>query len=107
MVRLKVQGIYLMFFLLFAAVAAMMLAVLTAAFVCVPTGIFAAVLGGVLMSFDLPFIVTELSPVLMVFGGLFAASTALFLAFAAIKAGMAVSRLFLAVRRYCDRLRGW
>ena len=107
MIRLKVQVLYMLFFLLFAAVAVAMLAVLTAAFVCVPSGIFAAVLGGVLMSFDLPFIVTELSPVLMVYGGLFAACFALFLAFAAVKAGMAVSKLFLVIRRYCDRLRGW
>ena len=105
--RLKVWAIYLAYGLLFAAVSAVMLCVLTAALICIPAGVFVGIMGGLLMLFDFPFIVTELSPITMLFSGFFAAFASAFLGFAAIKAGFLLSRLFLFVRRRCDRLRGW
>lgn len=107
MIRLKVWSIYFGFALLFTAVCAVMLAVLTAALIAVPAGLLVGVMGAALLIFESPFIVTDLSPELMLFGGFCAAFSAAFLGFAVIKAGFAASRLFLYVRKRCDRLRGW
>lgn len=84
-----------------------MLAVLSAAVICIPLGILFAVLGGGMLIFDADFILTELSPLLMLFGGLCAASLSACIGLLCVKAGYAVARLFLVVRRRCDRLRGW
>ncbi len=105
--RIKVWCYYSLYAVLFAVVFTVMLAVLSAAMVCVPAGILFAVLGGAMLSFEVSFVLTELSPLLMLFGGLFAACAAACMGLLSVKAGFAVSRLFLAVRRHCDRLRGW
>lgn len=98
---------YSAFALLFIAVCAVMLAVLTAAMILIPAGLLAGVVGGLLLVLESPFIITDMSPVLMLCGGFCAAFAAAFFGFAAIKAGIGVSRLFLRVRKHCDRLRGW
>ena len=105
--RLKVRGLYLAYALLFAVVFAVMLAVLTSAVLLIPAGLLFAVLGGAMLVFDTGFILTELSPLIMLFGGLFAASLSAFAGLCAVRLGMLVWRLFLKVRCTCDRLRGW
>lgn len=107
MTRLKVSMIYLAYALLFVAVFAVMLAVLTAAVLLIPAGLLFAVLGGAMLAFDAGFILTELSPLVMLFGGLFTSSISAFAGLCAVKLGMLIWRLFLKVRRRCDRLRGW
>ena len=57
--------------------------------------------------FNAQFIVTSLSPELMLFGGLAAVFAAAFCGLLAVKAGFCISRLFLRVKRRCDLLRGW
>lgn len=105
--RIKVWCLYSLYAVLFAVVFAVMLAVLSAAVICIPAGILFAVLGGVMLVFDADFVLTELSPLLMLFGGLCASCCSACVGLLCVKAGIAVSRLFLAVRRRCDRLRGW
>lgn len=105
--RYKVWGIYSAYAVVFAVVFAVMLAVLSAAVLCLPAGLLFAVLGAAMLVFDVSFVITELSPLLMLFGGLFAACASVLAALLAVKVGFAVSRLFAAVRRRCDRLRGW
>lgn len=105
--RVKVWGIYSAYSILFAAVFVVMLAVLTASVAALPAGLLFAVLGGVMLVFDVSFVLTELSPFIMLFGGLFAACAAVVCGLLAVKAGFGVSRLFTVLRRRCDRLRGW
>lgn len=105
--RYKVWGIYSAYAVVFAVVFAVMLAVLSAAVLCFPAGVLFAVLGGAMLVFDVSFVITELSPLLMLFGGLFATFASAFVALLAVKAGFAVAKLFNIVRRRCDRLRGW
>lgn len=107
MTRLKVCSLYLAYALLFIVVFAVMLAVLTAAVLLIPSGLLFAVLGAAMLVFDTEFILTELSPLIMLFGGLFAASFSAFLGLCSVKLGIFIARLFLKVRRVCDRLRGW
>lgn len=105
--RYKVWGIYSAYAVAFAVVFAIMLAVLSAAVLCLPAGLLFAVLGAVMLVFDVSFVITELSPLLMLFGGLFAASASVLASLLAVKVGFAAARLFAAVRRRCDKLRGW
>lgn len=105
--RPKAFAIYSAFALGFAAVAAVMLAVLTAAALCLPAGLLFAVLGAAMMIFNADFVATELSPLLIFFGGLFAACASGFAGLLAVRLGFAAARLFSRIRRRCDRLRGW
>lgn len=105
--RYKVFAIYFAFALGFAAVAAVLLAVITAAALCLPAGLLFAVLGAAMLIFNADFVVTELSPLLMLFGGLFAACASGFVGLLAVRVGFAAARLFARIRRRCDRLRGW
>lgn len=107
MTRLRVRLLYLAYALLFIVAFAVMLAVLTAAVLLIPAGLLFAVLGAAMLIFETEFILTELSPLIMLFGGLFAASFSAFAGLCAVKLGMLMARLFLKVRRMCDRLRGW
>ncbi len=107
MAMLKVRMLYLAYALLFAVVFAVMLAAITAAVFLIPAGLLFSVLGGAMLAFRVDFILTELSPVVMLFGGLFAASASAFVALCSVRLGMLVWRLWLRVRRTCDRLRGW
>ncbi len=105
--RYKVLAIYSAFALGFAAVFAVLLAVLTAAALCLPAGLLFAVLGAAMLIFNADFVVTELSPLMIFCGGLFAACASGFLGLLAVRAGFAAARLFSRIRRRCDRLRGW
>lgn len=105
--RVKVWCLYTLYALLFAAVFAVMLAMLTAAVVGIPAGLLLGVFGVAVTLFEADFIVTELSPTLMIFGGLSGAFLAAFLGLVAVKAGFMICRLFKTVKRRCDRLRGW
>lgn len=105
--RVKVWCLYTLYAILFALAFVFMLCFICAAIICIPAGLFLALVGGVMLGFDADFVLTELAPEIMLFGGLFMASGTAFLAFAAVKLGFAMSRLFCIVRKSCDRLRGW
>ena len=107
MTRFRVCALYLSFALIFVVVFAVMLTLISAAMLLIPSGLLFGVLGGAMLLADTELILTELSPVIMLFGGLFAASFSAFAGLVAVKLGILVSRLFLRVRRACDRLRGW
>lgn len=105
--RVKVWAIYSGFAVLFAAVFAVMLVLLTVAVIGVPSGIMLAVFGLAIRLFSADFIITELPPVFMIFAGAAAASASAFCGLVGLKAGILTARLFAAARRVCDRLRGW
>lgn len=107
MTRLKVGALYSAYALVFVAAFAVMLAAITAAVLLIPAGLLFAVLGGAMLAVETEFILTELSPVIMLFGGLFAASFSAFVGLCSVRLGMLVWRLFLKIRRTCDRMRGW
>lgn len=103
----KVLALRLGFILGFLAVFAVMFALLSVAVFVFPAGLMICVLGFAVKLFNAQFIVTSLSPELMLFGGLAASFGAAFFGLAAVKAGLAVSRLYVRVRRKCDLLLGW
>ncbi len=103
---IKAYAIKSAYALLFALCAAVMLCVLTAALVLIPFGVFAAIMGGLLLAFDFPFIITDFPPVLMLFGGLTAAFAAAFFGFLAVKLGLLMGRLWLFVRKRCEKIGG-
>ncbi len=107
MTRLKVGALYLAYTLVFIVAFAVMLAAISAAVLLIPAGLLFAVLGGAMLAIETEFILTELSPVIMLFGGLFAASFSAFVGLCSVRLGMLVWRLFLKIRRSCDRMRGW
>ncbi len=107
MTTVKVWAMKIGFALLFLAVFTVMLALACAAAFGVPAGLMFCFFGFAVKLFDAQFIVTALSPELMLFGGLAAAFGAAFCGLLAAKAGFCVSRLFLRVKRRCDLLRGW
>ena len=105
--RMKVWCYYALYAILFVVVFAFILAMVTAAFVCIPAGGFLALVGGAMLYFKVNFVLTELAPEIMLFGGLFMACISAFLGLVSVRAGFAVWKLFGVVRRHCDRLRGW
>ncbi len=105
--RYKVWGLYSAYAVIFAVVFVVMLAVLSAAVLCFPAGLLFAVLGAVMLVFEVSFVITELSPIFMLFGGLFTASASVLSGLLAVRAGFAAAKLFTVFRRRCDRLRGW
>ena len=107
MIRLRVCALYFAYALLFIAAFAVMLAAISAAVLLIPLGLLFAVLGGAMLVVDTEFILTELSPVVMLFGGLFSASFSAFIGLCSVRLGMLVWRVFLKIRRTCDRMRGW
>ncbi len=104
---LKILALKIGWLLVFLAVFAVMLALLAAAAFGVPAGLMLFVLGFAVKLFSAQFIVSSLSPELMLFGGLAAACGSLFCGFLAVKAGFMVSRLYVRIRRKTDLLRGW
>ena len=104
MIRFKVILMYAGFAAAFAACFAVMFIMLTAAVMGIPSGLMLAVLGFAILIFKADFVITELAPELMLFGGLSGAFAAAFLGAAAVKLGYIVSRLFLKVRRRGERL---
>ena len=105
--KLRVLAMRLGFALLFLAVFAVMLVLLTAAAFGVPAGLLASIFGAAVKLFNTQFIVTSLTPELLLFGGLAAAFGSAFCGLAAVKAGFMISRAFLRVKRRCDILLGW
>ncbi len=104
---LKVRGLYLAYALLFAVVFVIILAAVSAAMLLIPSGLLFSVLGGAMLVADADFILTELSPLVMLFGGLFVACASAFVGLCTVKLGFFAARLFLKVRSTCDRMRGW
>ena len=107
MTTVKVWAMKIGFAVLFLLVFGVMLALSCAAAFGVPAGLIFCFFGFAVKLFDAQFIVTALSPELMLFGGLAAAFGAAFCGLLAVKAGFCVSRLFLRVKRRCDILSGW
>lgn len=106
-VTFRVWTAYFAYLILFLVTFAVMLLLLTLAAVGIPMGIIFGVFGVAIELFKADFIITELAPELMIFGGLTAACGTAFCGLLAVKAGFIVSRLFLKIKRRCDRLRGW
>lgn len=106
-VKIKVFLYYTGFWIVFAAAFAAMFVMLAAAVMGIPFGLMMSVLGVAVLVFRADFVISELSPELMLFAGLAGAFFTAFLGLLAIKIGYAVSRLFLRVKRRCDRLREW
>lgn len=105
--KLKVFALYAGYWLLFAAVFAAMFAFLTVCVIGIPSGLMLAVLGIGVLLFRADFILTQLSPQLMLFGGLAGAFFTAFLGLSAVKLGYMISRLFLRIKRRCDAIRDW
>lgn len=107
MTGFKVILRYTVFWIEFAITVAVMLALLTAAVIGIPAGTMMAVFGIAVLMFKADFVITELAPQVMLFGGLSAGFFAAALGLIAVKLGFFISRHFVRVRRRCDKLRGW
>lgn len=105
--KLKVVALYTGFWLVFAVVFAVMFAMLAVCVVGIPFGLMMAVLGVAVLMFKADFVLTQLAPELMLFGGLAGAFFTAFLGTLAVKLGFIVSRFFLKIKRRCDALRNW
>lgn len=103
----KIWAMKIGFAVLFLAVFAIMLLLLSAAAFGIPAGLLVCFFGFAVKLFNAQFIVTSLTAELMLFGGLAAAFGSAFLGLLAVKAGFCVSRLFIRVKKKCDLLRGW
>lgn len=104
MIRFKKFLRYTGFYLVFAVCFAIMFAMLLAAVIGIPSGAMISVFGVAVLMFKADFIITELAPEIMLFGGLAGMFFTGFLGLLAVKLGYCVSRLFVRVRRRCDRL---
>lgn len=107
MTVLNVFWRYAAFWIVFTVTVAIMLVMLTAAIIGIPLGVMMAVFGVAISMFKADFIITELAPQVMLFGGLSGGFFAAALGLAAVKLGFFISRIFVKVRRQCDKLRGW
>ena len=93
-----------MFWIFFAVCFAVMFVFLVAAIMGITAGVMLAVLGTAIIMFKASFIISALAPELMLFGGLCGACFTAFLGMTTIKLGFCVSRLFIRVKRQCDKL---
>lgn len=105
--RVKVWLLYAAYSVLFAVVFAVMFLLLMFAVTGVPTGLLFSIFGIAMIMFKADFVITRLAPEIMLFGGLSLAFTALFCGLIAVRAGMLTARLFMRIKRRCDKLRGW
>lgn len=105
MERIKVIALYAGFWLAFAVCFAAMFTMFAACAIGVPFGLMTAVLGIAVLVFRADFVLTQLAPELMLFGGLGGAFFTAFLGALAVKLGFIISRLFLRTKRRCDALR--
>lgn len=106
-VKIKVFLYYTGFWILFSISFAAMFGMLVCAVIGIPFGIMMAVFGVAVLVFRADFVISELSPELMLSLGLAEAFFTAFLGMLAIKLGYSISRLFLKVKRRCDKLRDW
>ena len=105
MLQFKIFCRYTGFWIFFTICFAIMFTFLVAAVMGITSGLMLAVLGTAIIMFKANFIISELAPEIMLFGGLCGAFFTAFLGVTAIKIGFIVSKLFLRVRRRCDKLR--
>lgn len=103
--RLKIFIKYAIFFPVFVICFAVMFVFLLAAVMGITAGALLAVLGVAMVMFKADFVITELAPEVMLFGGLAGMFFTAFLGLLAVKLGYMVSRLFVKTRRQCERLR--
>lgn len=106
-VKIKVFLYYTGFWILFSISFAAMFGMLVCAVVGIPFGLMMAVFGVAVLVFRADFVISELSPELMLSIGLAGAFFTSFLGLLAVKLGYWLSRLFLKIKRRCDRLRDW
>ena len=105
--RLKVFAIYTGYYAAFAVVFAIMAGLLLLCVMGIPFGVMMLVFGIATVMFKADFVITELAPQVMLFGGMgifFGAAAAGLLA---VKLGFIICRLFRRTKLRCDRLRGW
>lgn len=107
MTAFKVILRYTAFWAAFAVTVAVMLVMLTVAVIGVPLGAMMAVFGVAVLMFKADFVITELAPQVMMFGGLSAGFFSASIGLIAVKLGFFISRCFIKVRRKCDKLREW
>ncbi len=105
MKNLKVVLMYTGFWTLFFVCFAAMFAMLTAAVMGIPAGVMLAVLGTAILMFRADFIISDLAPEIMLFGGLSGAFFSAFLGALAVKIGFSASKLFVKTRRRAERLK--
>ena len=105
MLRFKIFLRYTVFWIFFAVCFAVMFVFLVAAVMGITAGLMLAVLGTAIIMFKASFIISALAPELMLFGGLCGAFFTAFLGMTAIKIGFGVSKVFVRVRRRCEKLR--
>ena len=103
--RARIALAYAGFAAAFVLVFAVMFLLLTVAVIGAPAGLMLGFFGTAILLFKADFVITELAPQLMLTGGLAAAFASLFCGLLAIKAGFMISRAFISVRRFCDKLR--
>lgn len=101
----KRVALYAGFWALFAVNFAVMFVMLFICVLGVPSGVMLAVLGAAVLIFKADFVITVLAPQVMLFGGISAAFLSAFLGLLAVKMGFWISRLFVRIRRRCDRLK--
>lgn len=105
MTRFKIFLRYTAFWIFFAVCFVVMFVFLMAAVMGVTAGVMLSVLGIAVIMFKADFIITQLAPEIMLFGGLCGAFFTAFLGLSAIKIGFCISRSFIKVKRKCDKLR--
>lgn len=91
--------IYTGFWTLWLIVFAVMFVLLTVAVVGIPSGIMMSGLGLIILLFKADFVITELAPEIMLFGGAAAAFFSAFLGALAVKLGFRISHLFVRIRK--------
>ncbi len=96
---------YAGFWTLFAVNFAVMFILLMMCALGVPSGIMIAVLGALVIIFKADFVITAIAPQTMLFGGISAVFASAFVGLLAVKMGFGISRLFVKVRRKCERLK--
>lgn len=107
MIGFKVFVRYFGYWITFSVVACIMLIMLIASVMGVTAGVMMVIFGIAVLMFKADFVITELPAPVMLFGGLSCGFIAASVGLIAVKLGFALSRLFIRVRRRCDRLRGW
>lgn len=96
---------YTGFWTLFAVNFAVMFILLMMCALGVPSGLMLAVLGAAVIIFKADFVIAAAAPQVMLFGGISAAFASAFAGLLAVKMGFGISRLFVRVRRKCERLK--
>lgn len=107
MTRLRVFAVYAAYFVFFAVFFVIMAVLFIICAMGIPLGLMMAFFGFVMIAFKADFVVTELAPPVMLFGGISCAAVAAALGLIALKIGFFVCRMFRRTKLHCDKIRGW